>query len=84
MDFVLCSKGATKLFKYRLYELSHFEIKFSFPTIFVYTEKFKKNTVIFGLPPPLSCQAHPLNLQTVQAPLFSQSSPLYWFFVNPP
>ena len=42
MDFVLCSKGATKLFKYQLYELSHFEIKFSFPTIFVYTEKLKK------------------------------------------
>ena len=32
--------------------------------------------------PPLSCQAPPLNLQTVQAPLFRQSPPLYRFFMN--
>ena len=25
----------------------------------------------------------PLNWQTVQAPLFRQSLPLYWFFMNP-
>ena len=36
-------------------------------------------------PPPLSCQAPPLNQQTVQAPppLFRQSPPMYWFFKIP-
>ena len=35
-------------------------------------------------PPPLSCQEPPppFILQTVQAPLFSQSPPLYWFFMT--
>ena len=35
-------------------------------------------------PPPISCQVHPLNRQTFQDPLFRQSPPLNWFFVNPP
>ena len=35
---------------------------------------------------PLSCQPppSPLNLKTVQVPLFSQSPPLYQFLVKPP
>ena len=32
---------------------------------------------------PLFLAKHPLNGQTVQAPLFKQSPSLYWFFLNP-
>ena len=35
-------------------------------------------------PPPLSCQASPLNWQTIQVPRFSAIPPLREFFVNPP
>ena len=36
-----------------------------------------------NITPPLSCQAPPLNLQTVKAAPFLGNPPLYWFFVNP-
>ena len=36
------------------------------------------------LPPPLSCQAPPLNLQTVQPPLFRQSPTLYILVICDP
>ena len=38
-------------------------------------------------PPPLSCQAPSPRLKLTNcqsSPLFKQSLPLYWFFVNPP
>ena len=34
-------------------------------------------------PPPLSCQAPHLKSINCPSPLFTQSPPLYWFFVNP-
>ena len=34
--------------------------------------------------PPLFFDKPPLNLQTIQAPLFKQFHPLYQFFVTPP
>ena len=35
-------------------------------------------------PPPLSCQAPPLNLQTVQTPPFLGNPPFILFFREPP
>ena len=35
-------------------------------------------------PPPFLAKPPPLNQQTVQAPLFRESPPMYWFFVITP
>ena len=38
----------------------------------------------WGINPPLSFQAPPLNQQTVQAPPFlGNPPPIFWFFVTP-
>ena len=43
-----------------------------------------KNIMHIGVSPPSFFPNPPLNLPTVQAPLFRQFPLLYWFFVTPP